>query len=1070
MNSPKAFNVYRSSAGSGKTYTLVKEYLRLALASSNANSFRFILAITFTNKAAEEMKNRVLETLREISRLDKDKSNQLRIELAGLLKIDEQTIAKRAAAMLQSMLHNYSDLAISTIDKFVHRLVRSFSRDLLLSHDFEVDTDTGIYLEEAISRLVQQVGKSPEITKTLIDFVSEKIENDASWQIHDLLKESGKKILDREGVQQVKALSEFDTTKFAELNVKVSGFLATYEHSLVSIAKKALTTIADAGMVDDDFYYKGKGIGAYFRKIAMGDINAAPNTYVKQTIDLQNFSSSKKEPRADSLAMPLTEMYRTIESYRAVNQPNYDLCAELKKFMPQLSLLSEINKSLQQVKEENNLIFIDDFHQKISDVVKDEPSPFIYERIGNKYRYLLIDEFQDTSVLQWHNFLPLVEHALSENHFVLLVGDGKQAIYRFRGGEVEQFDRLPDVFGHQNDPALLEKAEVLKMHYHHKNLPSNYRSLGKIVEFNNHLYEHLKTQLPADLASIYNDQSQMAVRPAEQGLVSVHFIEPKNEQDGSIKKSDALALEKLKLLSTYLNECKADGFEFGDVCIIVRGRKEGALVANYLSENNIPVISDESLLVASHSAVKLLHAALRHLAQSGNHQHALSLLIQLARVYSPDKINDVLSKHTKRENNKLISVNIRAFLAENDVKWSEKQLLTLPLYDLVETLVRDFKPINQSSAHLSFFKQSVLQFTNKKSNDIAAFLEWWEEKIEKMSISTPDETDAVQIMTIHKSKGLQFPVVILPFCDWNFKSRKNNVHWVNTPPSLSEEIDCEIPPAMLSQLGKNIETTPLAALAQQENDRIILDNLNLLYVATTRAQERLYIFSIFDPSDKEPSNIKHWLSNYASGCGWFRPLQRFGEPQSPQRKKKESSGIINTEMAVNEGWSDKIKINLEAGEWLDGNILSSQRARGKMMHRLMAELSRPEELTALVEDYISKGMIDPQEAVVIAAQIKELLQLPETKEWFALGAQTLNEKAIITPDGATYRPDRIILNEKEALVIDFKTGAADQSHHKQIMQYGDLLNAMGYHCRLQLAYLETPKVISVALNPQTSLF
>jgi ATP-dependent exoDNAse (exonuclease V) beta subunit len=1062
VKSVKAFNVYSSSAGSGKTYTLVREYLRLALSKSGAGNFRYILAITFTNKAAEEMKNRVLKSLKSISEIEADKKNGLRVELSELTGVDEQTLATRAGNMLQSMLHNYSDIAISTIDTFVHRLVRSFSRDLLLSHDFEVDTDTAQYLEEAVGRLMQRVGEDDTISKILIDFVIDQTENDSRWQLEKILTEVGRKILDRAGSKHIKELSEFEPDKFEKLSVKINAFVAVYENTLKSKAQQALKTISDAGLDISDFSGKGTSIYGYFERIAAGKLDYQANATTVASVENQNFGGKTGVSAANNFAPAICSHFVEIENYRSQQQGTYLLCLELKKNLRQLSLLSEIQLSLKQIKEEQNLIFVDDFHELIANVVKNEPSPFIYERIGNKYKYLLIDEFQDTSILQWHNFLPLVEHALSENNFVLLVGDGKQAIYRWRGGEVEQFDRLPEIFGDENDPTLKIKEEVLKQNFNHQNLPSNYRSLGKIVDFNNSLYDQLSQQLPELMQGIYHEQAQQTTRNADSGLVVARFLEAEKAED--FRKSN------LPEITAYIKECLEDGFSYGDICIITRGNKDGILVAEYLTNFEIPVISSESLRIVSNSTVQLLLAAMKHLSHPAHLQDALALLIELANKLNPENINEVLQKHSKQGKTGLYAVDIKGYLNEFEIPWSAKRLLALPLYDLVETLIRDFKLQGESSLHLSFFKKHILQYATRNHNDLGAFLTWWQEREHKLSISTPAESNAVQIMSIHKSKGLQFPVVILPFCNWDFKPRKTDLHWVATPKKLQQAIGCEVPAAMLSTLSKSLSETELGPVAQLENDRILLDNLNLLYVATTRPEDRLYIITRTGVAKESTQNIGHWLNGYATSNNWDLTEHRIGERNGPSKKPKEIRGLTSVPVSGNSGWLEKIKINKEAGDWLDGQVSESQRARGKLLHKLMAELEKPEEVEELITQYVNRGWLQPTEAPEIAMKITEMLNLEDSKNWFGENVRVLNEKAILTPKGETYRPDRIVISGQNALIIDFKTGAHEAVHKKQIEQYGQLLQSMGYTCTMQLAYLEKPEILTFSAQAQTTLF
>ncbi len=1076
MTAPKNFAVYRSSAGSGKTYTLVRDYLLLALATPQPTGFRHILAITFTNKAAEEMKNRVLEQLEALA---DEPGHKLMEFLQNELKAGIPEIQRRARETLRFMLHNYAELSICTIDKFMHQLVRAFSSDLLLSYDFDVETDRTQLVEESVANMLEQVGRDPFITSILVDFVSSQIENDKSWQIERQLVETSVKTFNPQSEPYLKMLENFPVEQFGELKKQVSALIKSYEKDITDTAAKVFKQIEEAQLNADAFYYKDRGIYGYCCQLAGGNVMKDANSYVQKSLNTDQFENQNTpvatQDAVKTIAPALREMCARVEEIRTTRLPNYLLAKELMKSLHQLLLLNELHKSLNELKEARNLIFVDDFHTLISGVVKNEPAPFIYERTGQRYRHLLIDEFQDTSILQWNNFLPLVSDALATGGNILLVGDGKQAIYRWRGGEVEQFDHLPEIYPPTNDPLTREREHLLKSQYLPLELGENYRSLGEVVRFNNSLYDHLRKHIPASLASVYDNYHQRITKPEEAGLVTAHFIEGKTKEE--------CTAQYLKRIEEYIAECLQDGYQQRDICIITRSNKSGKAVVGAL--NNIEVagerlefISDESLLIATHPLVKLVLSAFSHLTDPEHIGYRLDFLLRLIHQIEPSDANHhaILEQYTQRTKD-LNKVKIELYLKINGCEWNSRQLLQLNLYELAEELARKFRFEGFNSPYWSFFKQQVLNFSNDHGNDLLAFLTWWDKKNDKLSLSIPEDSNAIRITSIHKSKGLQFPVVILPFSDWDFKHR-NSSHWVEIPEEFSSAIDADVPGAMLSGLSSSLENTPLLEQIETENARNLLDNLNLLYVATTRAEERLYLITKKHSPSKSFSNIAHWLTEYAESQTWSENPMRFGKkcdrsayfPKGTKSTTESGSESLPLKVAGNSGWRDKIRINLEAGALVDGQIGATNRAIGNLVHRLLAEIKDTTDLSDRLKSHLSNGTISQDQATVVESQIQLLFDHPVAGSWFAEHDKVFIEQAIVVPMSELARPDRVMIDGKKATVVDYKTGLEKPEHEIQIRQYGRLLEQMGFTSEMHLYYVETNEIKTVSAESQTTLF
>lgn len=1074
MTAQKNFIVYRSSAGSGKTYTLVQDYIRIALSAPHPKGFRNILAITFTNKAAEEMKSRVLKQLADLAENPKA---ELMPQLTKDLNANFEDIQKRASDTLRMMLHNYSELAICTIDKFMHQLVRAFSRDLMLSYDFDVETDSTPLVEEAVARLLEQVGRDKLATDILVDYVASQIENDKSWQIERQLVETSVKTFSPQNDPYLKLLEEFPVEAFEQAKTKLRQLIHRFEHDLTNIGRAAMDLITKRGLTDRDFSYKSRGVHGYFKKMAAGNILNPANSFVQKCIDQGNFTDSKVDAASitavESITAELISYCHQADQIRSERMPQYLLANELFKSFHQLLLLNELHKSLTQLKEEKNLIFVDDFHALISNVVKNEPAPFIYERTGQRFRHLLIDEFQDTSILQWSNFLPLVTDSLGNGGRVLLVGDGKQAIYRWRGGEVEQFDRLPTIYPPSDDLLIKERERLLENQYRPEKLDKNYRSLGRIVQFNNDLYKHLRQFIPESLSAVYNSYEQNIFKAEDAGMATTHLVDGKNKEETSE--------QYLQLTADYIAECLEDGYELRDICILTRSNKYGKTVVNHLhgkkiAGRTIEFISDESLLIDAHPLVKMAIAAFRHLSDPKNIGFQLDFLLRLVHQLESDKsrIHPVVQAFSRKGKKSLESVDIKGYLHTHHINWHPALFIQLNLVEMTEHFARLFSIEGFNSLYWSFFKQQILTFSTDHSNDLLAFLEWWEKKRDKLSLSIPQDSNAIQVMSVHKSKGLQFPVVIFPFADWNFK-HNNASYWAAVPEAFSESVDAPLPKAMLTGLSSKLEVTPLRHDMELENARNLLDNLNLLYVGTTRAEERLYLLTKNQATSSSPSNIAQWVTDYANAKSQNENPIRHGKrchrsEYFTKKEKQESETSLQLTVARNSGWKDKIRINLEAGELIDGEITTTHRAIGNLVHRILSEIRTAEDLEKQLARYEAQGVLDKKQSLAVAKQIGNLFEHPGAGKWFGDHEHILVEQAIVIPQGKVVRPDRVMINGQHAVVADFKTGMYQQKHEAQILQYGSLLQQMGYHCELYLYYLESNELKPVATEPQTTLF
>jgi ATP-dependent exoDNAse (exonuclease V) beta subunit len=1061
--SNKNFTIYKSSAGSGKTFTLVKEYLALAL-SDEANppkSYRHILAITFTNKAASEMKERIIKALKEIAEGNyKSISTNEKTFLApkehkrlnALQVLGDKIISQRAENILIGILHNYSDFAIGTIDSFIHKIVRTFAFDLKIPMSFELEMDDDKLLTQAVDLLIAQIGNDERLTKALVEFTESKTDDEKSWHIENDLKYFAKNLLNEEGTVHIDKLRLLSLDDFFKIKDTLSAEINKFEKAVSKEAEKAIEIIKNAGLVNKDFFQGDKGIAGYFEKLAKRNIKSInPNSYTQTSVGEDKWYTEKTNEKTkatiENIKSQLLDCFNSIDVLKDADYSEYILFTLINSTIYSLAVLNEIEKLLNEYKAQNNILHISEFNKMIAKIVLNEPIPFIYERLGEKYNNYLIDEFQDTSVLQFQNLLPLIDNSLSGGHFTMLVGDGKQAIYRWRGGEVEQFAMLPEVFAHNNNPLVLEREEALKRNHNPQVLDKNYRSNQKIVEFNNSIFKILSDKLNDKYKSIYETLEQGFKPENTGGYVQVEFLQGEKEE-----------LREQNLERTYLliKDLLQHSFQLKDVAILVRKNTDGSEVANYLSKKGIEVISSDSLLLSNSAEVNFIYSLLRYLNNTSDEitqAELLEYLVASKRIENTD-INQLLVENREK---KFISI-IQKICKE----FSVVALSKMALYELCEELIRLFKLNKKPNAYIQFFLDEVLNYSIKQNNNLKDFIEYWEEKKEKSSLSTPQGMNAVTIMTIHRAKGLEFPVVILPFSNGRVEKGKKHL-WVDVE---NEKIP-ELTSALVSA-SEALKDTPYADLYEDEKNKSLLDSLNVLYVALTRPEERLYILTGKPSKTPEKlSSVSDMFAHYYQMNGEWKEektVYTFGEENKKQeaRNKKQEATNNNFQLLTfnSNQWRDNIKMRAAAPSIWNLEITASKKDFGVMLHTAMAKIKTADDVELSINSMFSQGLITLDEKRDLLITIKNIIELPKLKNHFIHGLSVKNEAEIITQMGEVFRPDRVVLNQKNVVIIDYKTGEEQPKHKQQILEYADLLNQMGYTVTEKLlVYIENKKVV-----------
>jgi ATP-dependent exoDNAse (exonuclease V) beta subunit len=1023
-NSP--FTIYNASAGSGKTFTLVKAYLKILFSSNKPYLFKNILAITFTNKAVAEMKGRIIDTLKQFSEQDiLTSGNPMFLTICDELSLKPEQLHKKAITLLESIIHNYAAFDISTIDGFTHKLIRTFAHDLKLPLNFEVELDQDSLLREAVDSLISKAGTDDVLTKVLVDFAIEKADDDKSYDVAFDFNKIAKLLVNENDIPFFEKIKDKTLEDFKLLKAKLKNDIFKEENLIIKTAKEALNLIETSGLEHNNF-----------------SRSTLPNHFLKATqLNLYKLYENKLEENIaerksiytktldNTLKDIIDNILPTIEIlFQQTKQhvKNYSFLKAFYKNITPLSVLSAINTELTLLKEEQNKMLISEFNSIISKEIKDQPTPFIYERIGEKFNHYFIDEFQDTSENQWNNLIPLLENSVaSENGSTMLVGDAKQAIYRWRGGKAEQF---MDLFNRKKHPFPIEQFV--------DNLPDNYRSYETIVDFNNNFFKFLANQVfkKDDYKDLYENANQNIKKP-KQGYVELSFLDFDREDD-----KDELFPEKT---NQTIKTCLANGYKLEDICVLVRKKKEGIAIANYLSQQNIPIISSETLLINNAPEVRFTNALLGYLMQPKNDELKIEVLDFLADLFKIKDKHDFFSKHIKLN----VSDFFKSFENYN-VFITGDTLLQLPLYDLAETVIRSFGLVKTSNAYIQFYLDIVLDFSQKKGSDISAFLEYFDKKKENLSIISPKGQNAVQIMTIHKSKGLEFPIVIFPYADLDIYQEIEPKEWLeidkekyngfsHTLLNFNKEFE------FFGEQGQKIFNKHRA---EQE-----LDNINLLYVALTRPVEQLYIISKNDSKLKEDSKLKKYsglLINYLQHSNlWvndeltysFGNIERTSKEQTTLKETNIQHEFISTAKEQH-----NIKVLTKSGLLWDTNQAEAIE-KGNLIHNIMSFIKTKEDVDGVFEDLISSSIITPEQAIELKPLVFDIVTHEKLEIYFLKNNIIYNERDIITKDGVILRPDRVIINSSnEATILDYKTGIEDVKHEQQLKVYQDLLETMNF--------------------------
>jgi len=1023
MQQTYPFTIYNASAGSGKTYTLVKEYLKILFQSNHPEPFKRILAITFTNKAVAEMKARIVETLKTFSDDSVLKSENSMFEsICRELQMKPIKLHEKSKSLLNTILHNYAAFDISTIDGFTHKLIRTFAYDLRLPLNFEVELDQDSLLNEAVDSLIAKAGNDNDLTKILVDFAIEKADDDKSWDVSFDFNKIAKLLVNENDMPFINGLKDKTLNDFKVLKAQLKKEISDLENHIVENAKTVLTLIEESRLEFNDF--TSGYLPKHFAKLSEKNFNV--NFDTKWQEDIETKTLYPKRVTADIASIIEQIQPQIASSFNVTKRAIFHL-KFLKAFyrnITPLSVLKAINGELEVLKEDQNKMLISEFNAIISKEISAQPTPFIYERLGEKFKHYFIDEFQDTSVMQWENLIPLLENSLSTvNGSTMLVGDAKQAIYRWRGGKAEQFI---DLFNKKSSPFhVLQDV---------RNLEENYRSFKEVVNFNNGFFKFLANQVfnNDDYKTLF-EKAHQNITEDKDGFVTLSFLDNNKEDDRNEIFPEAV-------LRT-INKCTENGFNLEDICVLIRKKKEGVAIADYLSQHEIPIISSETLLINNSPDVVFINDLLSLLIQPENNETKIMVLNYLTTLFNIDDKHHFFTNHIHLSADKLFKS-----LQNHGIFIDFNSLLQLPLYDLVEAIVRRFNLVKNSNAYIQFYLDIILDFSQKKGSDISGFLEYFDKKKDSLSIISPQGQNAVQIMTIHKSKGLEFPVVIFPYADLDIYRELEPKEWF----SLDSEKYNGFSHTLLNY-NKDFENYGAEGLRiynkhQSEQE---LDNINLLYVALTRAIEQIHIISTKEISTKGEINTKKYsglLINYLQDLGIWNDLEANYSFGSSKKASKNSTNRkemhLQSEFISTAKEDHNIKMVTKSGLLWDTNQHEAIE-KGNLIHDIMAQIKTSDDVDDVIIDFLKASTINEEQAVFLKTTVKNILEHPKLHDYYSSNYTVYNERDIISKDGIILRPDRIIINVKnEAIIIDYKTGLEDKKHEQQLQSYQDVLEDM----------------------------
>jgi ATP-dependent exoDNAse (exonuclease V) beta subunit len=1006
--------VLNASAGSGKTFQLVLEYLSILLALESPNKYKGIVAITFTNKASSEMKTRIIDALFNIAKYNASgndaKTASIIKELHKLLGIKELEIKKRASKSLKAILHGYEHFNVSTIDKFNLRLIKSFSNDLNLPAEFEISLNEKEVLDEVLELLLSNIGleENKALTKLVKNYAKSNFKDGGQWNFKRHLLSFASSLnneKNRSFIELLQTLS-FDEKDFGVIFQE----LKQIEEAFVKVQKELIVCLTHLNLDSNELPGKSNTLKS-LNKIA--NFSKFPIFKRGDSLLTKTFLKYCTEPGdTKAFTQELKQILLRLNAFYSENAQRHMLLSRYKGNFYNMALLKYVSEALKELRIKTKVIRISEFNELIGSLVQKEDAPYIYERFGTRYEHFLLDEFQDTSRLQWLNLLPLLRESLSNGKQNLIVGDPKQSIYRFNNGLAEQFVELPAVYNPENDIKIAEHSAYFAKMGIKKPLKMNYRSAPEIVHFNNDFFQQFSRNLPPAFERFYDAvfQDPVSNKP---GFVRV--VSEKRKQDST---------EMIDELEGIVNQCLKDDFDLGDICILTDKNALGVQVANELTKRGITVFSQESLLISRNMEVRLLIAYLKWRMKPSVDLMKRQFAELYFRMHASikDPYFSYIENVKTRKGKSIKVFDDTLFLKDY---FGGAEAFFRPFENLVQ-LVQDFIRLmgwkEVSNPYLHQFCDLVFQFQCNRQSDLSKFIEYYEDNKSKFALKMPESSDAVQIMTIHKSKGLEFPVVIIPKIDFSLSIHNEAKFFV--------EADGKV---LYTSLSKNNVLDEIHDKAIEEENLILLDKLNLLYVGLTRPEQRLYVFNRFDRS----SNLGHLFHQNMATTFSISDDDGLLFYEAGTKNKKLNAVVGDGDFyipkeVVNE--TSKFQIAFRKVQ-KERYTSQDERLFGVYFHALMGEIENSSEIDTTLSQLVDRGVVDMSMRTKIEATAKVFFQQGEAIGLLEGIQKVLNERPILLPSGKLFIPDKVMVRSNDIVVLDFKTGKKESKHEKQVRNY-----------------------------------
>ena len=1035
----KRAKILSASAGSGKTYQLALKYICDII--ERPDRYRNILAVTFTNKATEEMKSRIL---REIHVLASGGKSSYLDNIKDMMGLSEQKIRECALVARNRILHDFSRFNILTIDKFFQRILRAFIKELGLDLDYNIELDTDILLERSVDNLVESISTNEDVRRWLFDFAEDRFQEGDSWDLRADLRSLGEQLFSEGGAKNMNQnISKDDLRRIVEL---ITADAEQYEAKIMELGARGVEIMKGCGVEPENFSGKSRSFAFCFGKYAQGELYKISAKMLKACDDASEWYSKGSSAAVMEAAERLRPILADICAI-------YDKCVEkvntaqlVRNNYRSFALLVDIQRYVNSICDDENIMVLSETKEILADFIDENNAPFIYEKVGNRYDHYMIDEFQDTSVREWRNMLPLLQEALSSNSHasVFIVGDIKQSIYRWRGGDWRLLNSvaLEDL---GTDNTELER------------LKKNYRSLANVVQFNNEIINqmvqldnrflngHLNNakesgKIDADtyaelyniLLKAYSDHGQEpAIESEEKGYVELCAYN-KNVTDSPFIKAIESAIER--------------GYKYRDILILVRRGSDAVKVANQLfaykeqkftSQNlsGFNILMADSLTLEGCDIVEFIMAVLRLAINSTN-----------------DIDRGLLNRFLNRPFDSQFDSEELAFLS---------RLAHLSPMEAFEEIISYYK-LNERKESIAFLQamhEQVIAFTTSRTADISLFLKWWEERGNKTNIAVEMSDDTIEIMTIHKAKGLERDVVIIPYANWNINPSPLNdpIVWAVADENSGEVASIGAFPV---SYNGNMKESAFADAYYRELVMNHVDNLNLLYVALTRASKELYLYVAANlesqsSSENISSTSKLLVDGVKKVCpspnsiidgGVLAALQyTYGEPIKRVSSHKGHDAVEEVLLENYLSHMPTVKVHYPAKRYLDEGMTYENESMGMglRLHSIFEKATTYEDIRTALRTLMLGGYIDEGEANALQAKIEAMLDNPVVNEWFNGSWDDVKREASIISRGDIRRPDRVMIKGGRVVVVDYKFGEKrSKNYSRQMKEYMNLLRDM----------------------------